>query len=202
MKKSKEEYKIIHPKTRSAWRKWLEKYHSISAGIWMVYYKTATGKRKFDMSDAVEEALCFGWIDSVAQKLDDERSMQKFTPRKKRSIWSKINKQRIGKLIENKLMTPAGLEKIEEAKRNGSWDSLNASDHHAEKNTMPADLEKAFAINKKARKNFIEFSSSYRKRFLFWIDSAKQMETRNARIRQTILMAAANKKPGPKGFKL
>ena len=154
------------------------------------------------MADAVEEALCFGWIDSVAQKLDDERSMQKFTPRKKTSVWSKINKQRIGSLIEKNLMTSAGLEKIDEAKRNGSWDKLNASDDHADKNTLPVDLEKAFAKNKKARKNFVAFSSSYRKRFFFWIDSAKQIETRSARIKQTVLMAAANKKPGPKGFKL
>ena len=196
------EYKTTHPRTRRQWRTWLAKNHSTSPGIWMVYYKTGTGKRNFDMADAVEEALCFGWIDSVAQKLDDERSMQKFTPRKKKSIWSKINKQRIVNLIEKRLMTPAGLEKIEEAKRNGSWDMLNQSDDHAEKNTMPPDLEKAFATNKKAGKNFMAFSSSYRKRFLFWIDSAKQMETRSARVKQTVLMAAANKKPGPKGFKL
>ena len=168
----------------------------------MIYYKKETGKRKFDMPDAVEEALCFGWIDSVAQKLDDERSMQKFTPRKPKSIWSKINKKRIEKLIEQKLMTPAGLATIERAKKNGSWDTLNSSDLHTDNNSMPDDLEKALSKNKKALANFLAFPPSYRKRFLFWIDSAKTPLTKAARIKQTLLMAAAKKKPGLKGFKL
>ena len=195
-------YKTTHPKTRSDWRKWLEKNHSTSPGVWMIYYKKETGKRKFNMADAVEEALCFGWIDSIAQKLDDERTMQKFTPRKSKSIWSKINKQRIEKLIEQKLMTTAGMSKIEEAKKNGSWDTLNNSDFHTENNSLPDELRKAFSKRKKALENFQAFPPGYRKRFLFWIDSAKTPETKAARIKQTLLMAAANKKPGLKGFKL
>ena len=195
-------YKTTHPKTRGDWRKWLEKNHSTSPGVWMIYYKKETGKRKFNMADAVEEALCFGWIDSIAQKLDDERTMQKFTPRKSKSIWSKINKQRIEKLIEQKLMTTAGMSKIEEAKKNGSWDTLNNSDLHAENNSLPDELRKAFGKSKKALENFQAFPPGYRKRFLFWIDSAKTPETKAARIKQTLLMAAANKKPGLKGFKL
>ena len=202
MKIPEQDYKATHPKTRGQWRKWLEKNHSTAPGIWMIYYKKETGKRKFDMADAVEEALCFGWIDSVAQKLDDERSMQKFTPRKPKSIWSKINKKRIEKLIEQKLMKPAGLATIERAKKNGSWDTLNSSDLHTDNNSMPDDLEKALSKNKKALANFLAFPPSYRKRFLFWIDSAKTPGTKAARIEQTFLMAAANKKPGPKGFKL
>ncbi|HEX6171884.1 MAG TPA: YdeI/OmpD-associated family protein [Chitinophagaceae bacterium] len=195
-------YKTTHPKTRYAWRKWLEKNHSTSPGVWMIYYKKETGKRKFDMADAVEEALCFGWIDSTAQKLDDERTMQKFTPRKPKSVWSKINKQRIEKLIEQELMTPAGMSKIKEAKKNGSWDTLNNSDFHAENNSLPGELRNAFSKSKKALENFQAFPPGYRKRFLFWIDSAKTPETKAARIKQTLLMAAANKKPGLKGFKL
>ena len=202
MKIPEQDYKATHPKTRGQWRKWLEKNHSTAPGIWMIYYKKETGKRKFDMADAVEEALCFGWIDSVAQKLDDERSMQKFTPRKPKSIWSKINKKRIEKLIEQKLMTPAGLATIERAKENGSWDTLNSSDLHTDNNSMPDDLEKALSKNKKALANFLAFPPSYRKRFLFWIDSAKTPLTKAVRIKQTLLMAAANKKPGLKGFKL
>jgi len=154
------------------------------------------------MADAVEEALCFGWIDSIAQKLDDERTMQKFTPRKPKSVWSKLNKQRTEKLIEQKLMTPAGMSKIEEAKKNRSWDTLNNSDFHAENNSLPDDLRKAFSKNKKALENFQAFPPGYRKRFLFWIDSAKTPETKAARIKQTLLMAGANKKPGLNGFKL
>jgi uncharacterized protein YdeI (YjbR/CyaY-like superfamily) len=202
LKKPKEEYKTTHPKTRSDWRKWLEKNHSTSPGVWMIYYKKETGKRKFDLAEAVEEALCFGWIDSVANKLDAERSMQKFTPRKQKSIWSKINKQRIEKLIEQRLMTPAGIAKVEQAKENGSWEALNSSDLHTDNNSIPGDLKKVLLKNKKALANFLAFPPSYRKRFLFWIDSAKTPKTKAARIKQTLLMAAANKKPGLKGFKL
>jgi len=195
-------YKTTHPRTRSQWRKWLEKNHSSSPGVWLIYYKKDSGKRKFDYADAVEEALCFGWIDSQPRKIDDERSALKFTPRKTKSVWSKLNKQRIENLIEQKLMTSAGLDKIELAKKNGSWDTLNSSDLHADNNSMPDELKKALSKNKKNLANFLAFSTSYRKRFLFWIDSAKTPGTKAARIEQTFLMAAANKKPGPKGFKL
>jgi len=202
LKTPKEDYKTTHPKTRSQWRKWLEKNHSTSPGIWLIYYKKDTGKRKFDYADAVEEALCFGWIDSRPRKIDDERSALKFTPRKPKSVWSKLNKQRIEKLIEQKLMTFAGLATIDRAKKNRSWNTLNVSDLHTDNNSMPDDLKKVLSKDKKALANFLAFPPGYRKRFFFWIDSAKRPETKAARIKQTLLMAAANKKPGPKGFKL
>lgn len=201
-KSTKKDYKTFHPKTREQWRKWLQKNHSKASGVWMIYFKKESGKRKFTYADAVEEALCFGWIDSLPRKIDDERSALKFTPRKPKSGWSKLNKQRIEILIEKKLMTPAGLVKIEHAKKDGSWNTLNSSDFHTDNNSLPAQLEKAFGKNKKAKKNFLAFPPGYRKRFLFWIDSAKQSETKKARIKQTVLMAAANKKPGVKGFVL
>ena len=196
------DYKTFHPKTRSQWRKWLEKNHSTSSGVWLIYYKTETGKRKLSYAEAVEEALCFGWIDSLPRKLDNERTMLKYTPRKPKSVWSKINKERIEKLIANKLMMPAGFAVIQLAKKNGSWDKLNSSDFHAYNNSLPPDLEKALKKNKTALNNFNTFAPSYRKQFLSWIDSAKQPATREARIKQTVLMAAANKKPGQQGFKL
>ena len=202
MKTPKQDYKTTHPKTRSQWRKWLEKNHSTSPGIWLIYYKKDTGKRKFDYADAVEEALCFGWIDSRPRKIDDERSALKFTPRKPKSVWSKLNKQRIEKLIEQKLMTFAGLATIDRAKKNRSWNTLNVSDLHTDNNSMPDDLKKILSKDKKALANFLAFPPGYRKRFFFWIDSAKRPETKAVRIKQTLLMAAANKKPGPKGFKL
>jgi len=199
---SKPDYNQFHPKTRHAWRKWLEKNHAVAPGIWLIYYKKDTGKRRLSYAEAVEEALCFGWIDSLPRKLDEERTMLKFTPRKPKSVWSELNKKRIEQLIYAGLMTKAGLLRIELAKKNGSWDTLTNSDQHANKNTLPPDLEKALKKNKKALENFNAFSHSYRKRFFYWIDSAKRDETRKARIEQTILMAAANKKPGPTGFKL
>jgi len=199
---TKSELNQTHPKTRQAWRKWLEKNHAIASGVWLIYYKKETGKRRLSYAEAVEEALCFGWIDSLPRKLDEERTMLKFTPRKPKSGWSELNKKRIEQLINAGLMTKAGLLKIDTAKKNGSWDTLSNSDQHANRNTLPADLENALKKNKKALENFNLFPHSYRKRFFSWIDSAKRDETRKARIEQTILMAAANKKPGPSGFKL
>ncbi len=199
---SKPDYNQVHPKTRQSWRKWLEKNHADAPGIWLIYYKKETGKRHLSYAEAVEEALCFGWIDSSPRKLDVERAMLKFTPRKPKSGWSELNKKRIEQLIKEGLMTKAGLLKIDQAKQNRSWDTLTNSDQHANNNTLPADLEKALKKNKKAFENFNAFTHSYRKRFFFWIDSAKKEETRKARIEHAILMAAANKKPGPSGFKL
>jgi uncharacterized protein YdeI (YjbR/CyaY-like superfamily) len=199
---SASEYKTTHPKTRKGWRQWLEKNHSSSPGIWFTYYKKESGKPRVKYDEAVEEALCFGWIDSLPRKLDHERSMLKFTPRKPKSVWSKLNRTRVEKLIKQKLMTAAGMARIEEAKKNDSWATLNKSDAHADENTLPADLQKALSKNKKALTNFNAFPSSYRRRFLFWIDSAKQPATKAMRIKQTVLMAAANKKPGSTGFKI
>ncbi len=196
------DYKTYHPKSRKQWRQWLEKNHTIFPGIWLIYYKKESGKRRVSYDNAVEEALCFGWIDSLPRKLDKERAMLKFTPRKKKSVWSDLNKSRVKKLILQKIMTSAGLVKIKQAKKDGSWNLLNATNYHKSNNTVPDDLQKALSRIKKALENFHAFPAGYRSRFLFWIDSAKRPETRTVRINQTVLMAAANKKPGIKGFKL
>jgi len=195
-------YKSIHPKDRKAWRKWLEKEHSRSAGIWLVYYKKHTGLRGLSYDEAVEEALCFGWIDSLPGKLDEERSMLKFTPRKPKSVWSALNKKRVAQLISQGLMTPAGLAPIRIAKKNGSWETLTASDEAAAMNLVPPDLARLFAKNKQVGENFKAFSQSIRKQFLSWIFSAKRPETRLKRVEQTVRMAAANVKPGAQGFKI
>ena len=196
------DYKTTHPKSRSEWRRWLEKNHSTSPGIWFTYYKKETGKPRVSYAEAVEEALCFGWIDSLPRKLDEERTMLKFTPRKQKSVWSQLNKTRIEILINDKLMMLAGFASIAIAKQNGSWHTLTASDNAAATNQLPKDLNNFFATNKKAKENFQQFSFSIRKQFLSWIDSAKRPETRIQRLKQTVLMAAANKKPGAAGFKL
>ena len=196
------EYKTTHPKTRKVWRQWLEKNHSTSPGIWLIYYKKESGKSAVKYADAVEEGLCFGWIDSNGRKLDAERTMLKFTPRKSGGVWSTLNKSRIEKLIADQLMTEAGMKIIKQAKKDGSWDKLNASNTHTDNNTLPEDLHKALKKDKTSLTNFNAFAPSYRRRFLFWIDSAKHPETRAARIEQTKKMAAANKKPGANGFKL
>ncbi|HEV8282881.1 MAG TPA: YdeI/OmpD-associated family protein [Chitinophagaceae bacterium] len=195
------ELKTYYAKDREAWRKWLEKNHAKSSGVWLVYYKSSTGKRKLSYNDAVEEALCFGWIDSTTRSVDDEKYMQRFTPRKPKSGWSGLNKQRIQKMIDQSLMTVAGLEKIEIAKKNGSWESLDKIYAPVEQLQIPGDLEKAFSKNKKAKANFENFPVFTRRQFLHWINSAKREETRKARVKQAVLMCAANRKPSIKGFK-
>lgn len=185
------DYKTFHPKTRSQWRKWLEKNHSTTPGVWLIYYKKSSGKAKMVYNDAVEEALCFGWIDSTLKPLDDERFMQRFTPRKSKSGWSGLNKKRIAKMIIEGLMTKAGLEKIEGAKKDGSWESLD----HIDAIELPVDFEKALSKNKKAKINFENFPQFAKKQFLYHINSAKTEATRKERIIRCVKMVTANKKP-------
>lgn len=198
----KSDLKSFHPKTRKAWRTWLEEHHDKLPGVWFVYYKKESGKRRVAYDEAVEEALCFGWIDSLPKTIDEQRSALKFSPRRPKSVWSELNIKRVQELIDKKLMTSAGLEKIERAKADGSWEKLSASNHQAKTGQNPADLQRALKKNKVALEHFSAFSPSCKKQFLSWIDSAKKPETRNARIAQTVAMSAANKKPGVKGFKL
>ena len=190
--------KSFYARNRKAWRKWLEKNHSKSQGVWLIYYKKSSGKERLEYSDAVEEALCFGWIDSTIRPIDHERYMQRFTPRKAKSGWSALNKRRIEKMIKQNLMTRAGLEKIEEAKKSGAWERLD----HIEALQLPEDFEKALAKNKKAKINFENFPQFTKKQFLYRINSAKRPETRKERIKLLVKMAAVNKKPSIEGFKL
>jgi uncharacterized protein YdeI (YjbR/CyaY-like superfamily) len=174
---------------RQAWRDWLITNHQTSPGIWLVYYKVKSGKPSIRYSDAVKEALCFGWIDSKVNSLDTERYKQVFTPRKPKSVWSKLNKQYIEELIEQGLMTEAGLKKIEAAKQDGSWVTLD----EIEALVIPLDLEAALATNEVAYQHFVSFSNSTKKNILAWIGSAKRSETRLKRIEQTVELAAQNK---------
>lgn len=178
----------IQPKTRAEWREWLSSHHTQEEGVWLITFKKSSGKQLLDYADAVEEALCFGWVDSKGNKLDEERTMLWFTPRKKGSGWSKLNKSRIEKLIDAELMMPAGLAKIEAAKKDGSWSSLDS----IEKLEIPPDLEKSLAANKTANKYFNEFPRSAKRAILFWIIGAKKPETRKKRIYETVTSASKN----------
>jgi uncharacterized protein YdeI (YjbR/CyaY-like superfamily) len=184
------EIPTYHPKTRAEWRAWLAKHHTSSPGVWFVYYKSESGKARVSYDDAVEEALCFGWIDNVARALDAERSMLRFSPRKPKSGWSKLNKGRVGRLIRVGLMTPAGLAKIEAAKRDGSWSALDP----VERRVVPPDLKAALAANANAARNFDGFPPSSKKIILGWIASAKRPETRAKRVAETVRQAAKNLK--------
>jgi uncharacterized protein YdeI (YjbR/CyaY-like superfamily) len=185
---SSAEVASYHPKTRKAWRAWLEKHHAASPGVWVVFYKKATGKARVSYEDAVEEALCFGWIDSVARGVDDERTALRFSPRKAKSVWSRPNKERVARLVADGLMTPAGLAKIEAAKRDGSWSALDAVDAMV----VPPDLQAALAANAAAARHFEGFPASSKRIILAWIGGAKRPETRAKRVAETVRLAAKN----------
>ncbi|MBE9166095.1 YdeI/OmpD-associated family protein [Pleurocapsales cyanobacterium LEGE 06147] len=191
MPKFDDQLKTIYASERASWREWLEKNHRTSLGVWLIYYKVNSGKPSVQYSEAVKEALCFGWIDSKVKSLDEDRYKQIFTPRKSKSVWSKLNKQYIEELIEQGLMTEAGLEKIEAAKQDGSWNKLDT----LEALTIPIDLKQALEANETAKRNFEAFSNSSKKNILVWIDSAKRPETRRKRIEQTISSAAQKRNP-------
>ena len=180
----------VYVKNRSAWRRWLEKHHAGSPGIWLVYDKKSSRADRLAYVDAVEEALCFGWIDSTAKSFDDTRYMQLFTPRKPKSTWARTNKARVARLIEEGLMAPAGLAVIEVAKANGSWSSLDA----VEALTVPDDLAAALSANPEAERNFAAFPPSARKAYLHWVSQAVRPDTRAGRIAEVVMHSAANRK--------
>ena len=186
-------YDQFYAKDRKTWRKWLSKHHASAPGVWLVYYKKPTGKPSTPYAEAVEEALCFGWIDSTMRPLDEERYMQLFTPRKPKSEWSKLNKQRVEKLIEQGLMTPAGLEKIDISKKNGHWEKID----HVEALEVPDDLAKPMAKSKKATAHFQSLTKTNKKYLLHWLGSAKRPETRAKRIAEILEALKSETMPAP-----
>jgi uncharacterized protein YdeI (YjbR/CyaY-like superfamily) len=178
----------VHPLTRAEWRAWLEQNHTRKEGIWLVTYKKTTGKPRVEYDESVEEALCFGWIDSKGNKLDEERSLLWFAPRKKGSNWAAPNKVRVKRLIAAGLMTPAGLAKIDAAKADGSWSALDA----VEALEVPQDLAAALGSYSVAGQNFEAFPRSAKRAILEWIANAKRPETRAKRIEETARLAQDN----------
>jgi len=191
MPKFDAQLETFYARSRQKWRQWLEKNHLTSVGIWLIYYKVKSGKPSVQYSDAVKEALCFGWIDSKVKSLDAERYQQIFTPRKPQSVWSKLNKQYIEEISAQGLIAEAGFKKIEAAKQDGYWYKLDA----IEALIIPADLEQVLSTNATANGYFQAFNNSSKKNILFWIESAKRPETRLKRIEQTISFAEQNKNP-------
>jgi uncharacterized protein YdeI (YjbR/CyaY-like superfamily) len=178
----------VHPLTRTEWRAWLEQNHTRKEGVWLVTYKKATGKPRVEYGESVEEALCFGWVDSKGNKLDEERSLLWFAPRKNGSNWSASNKERVERLIAAGLMAPAGLARIEAAKADGSWNALDA----VEALEIPPDLQAVLGSYSAARQNFEAFPRSVKRAILEWISNAKRPETRAKRIEETARLAQEN----------
>lgn len=177
-----------HPTSRAAWRAWLEAHHTQTEGVWLVSYKKATGRPRVEYEDAVEEAICFGWIDSKVNKLDNARSMLWFAPRKPKTGWSRPNKQRVARLLAAGLMHPAGLAKIEQAQRDGSWVALDG----VEDLEVPPDLQQALAAYPQAAAHFAAFPRSAKRGILEWILVAKKPETRAQRVAETARLANDN----------
>jgi uncharacterized protein YdeI (YjbR/CyaY-like superfamily) len=177
---------------RRGWRRWLEDNHTYETEAWVVIQKKRSNKKGLKYDEAVDEAICFGWIDSKMQRIDDERFRQRFSPRKRNSLWSKINRERAEKMIELGLMIGAGFEAIEEAKRNGQWDSAYTSKVTP---IIPENLVEALQENNVSRENFDRFSNSVKLQYVHWIESAKREETRARRIAEVVKRAEQNIKP-------
>lgn len=188
--KTKEEFYF---KNDTEWRQWLHENHAKSDGVYLIFYKVNSEFESMRWEEAVQVAICYGWIDSTVKRIDDDRRRQLFTPRKAKSVWSKLNKTYIEKLTLENLMHESGLAKIEIAKQNGSWTSLDSVENHE----IPEDLQLAFNKNETAFANYQNFSPSYRKSYLYWLNHAKREETRNARILEIIKLCEQNLKSRP-----
>jgi len=185
------ELETFYPKSRKEWREWLQKNHQIKQSVWLIYYKKKSAIPTVTYSEAVDEALCFGWIDSKTKPMNEEAFMQFFSKRKEKSVWSKVNKEKIQRLIEAGLMTQAGYDIIETAKQNGSWTILD----DAEALVIPADLENEFQKRANAKKYFLSLSRSDKRNILQWLVLAKRQETRHKRIEEIVELADNNQKP-------
>lgn len=170
------------PTSREEWRQWLQEYHIDEQSVWLVQYKVKSKKKSITWTEAVEEALCFGWIDSVRKTIDDESFKQYFCKRKPKSTWSKINKDKVALFTEQGLMAEAGLLTIEIAKKNGSWTILDEVDAMI----IPADLEEAFAKQPNSKEKYLLLSKSNQKMLLHRITFAKRPETRQKRIDEIV----------------
>ncbi len=175
---------------RDTWRAWLEANHGTSRGVWLVTWRARSGRAGLDYEAAVEEALCFGWVDSTGGRVDEDRGKLYFARRKPRSAWAATNKARVERLIAQGRMTPAGLAAIEQAKANGSWEILDS----VEQLEVPDDLTAALAAHPPADANFAAFPPSVRKQMLWWVVSARRPETRATRIQHVADAAARNER--------
>lgn len=183
----------LYVSNRNDWRKWLQKNHKKEKVIWLVYYKKNTGKQRIPYNDAVEEALCFGWIDSIIKKIDGEKYCQKFTPRNDKSIWSESNKKRVAKMIKLGKMTGVGMDKINAAKKNGEWNKRHVAPTEF---AMPTEFSILLIKNKTAKVFFDSLTNTCKKQYIGWIASAKKEETRLRRSKEAIELLKKKQKLG------
>ena len=179
-------YEQVQVETLAQWRDWLTRNHATSPGIWLVTWKKTSGRPHLGYDDIVEEALTFGWVDSQPRTVDGQRSARLLTPRKPGSNWSRLNKQRVERLLAAGLMQPAGLAAVAAAKANGRWTALDQTETLAE----PADLAAALDADPAAHRHWNAFPRSARRAILEWVGNARTGATRQARIERTVSDAA------------
>jgi uncharacterized protein YdeI (YjbR/CyaY-like superfamily) len=187
----KEEIEIFYPMSLTDWRQWLEKKHLSKQSVWLVFYNKGSDKKSITWGEAVDVALCFGWIDSKKIKIDEETSHQFFSKRKAKSTWSRINKEKVKLLIDNGLMTEAGHKSIEVAKQNGSWTILD----DVEALIIPKDLKAELDSKMVAKDYFENLSKSVKKAILQWLVLAKRPETRQKRLAEIVESTEQKLKP-------
>ncbi len=181
------------PRNRAQWRKWLEKNHATETEVWLVFLKKHTPKPNLSYNDAVEEAVCFAWIDGIKKSIDENRYMHRFTPRKPNSNWSEPNKKRVERMRKAGKMAPAGEKAVEDARSRGNWDNpVSALTDFP----MPPEFESRLKRNKKAAAFFDSLAPSYRREFVAWVATAKRPETRKRRLDETIKLLRQGKKLG------
>jgi len=185
----------IYFKNAAEWRTWLAGNHDKSSGIWLVFYKKDSGKPSISYETAIEEALCYGWVDSIIRKIDEEKYVRKFTPRRNNSKWSESNKKRVARLINQKRMVEPGLLKVTIAKKSGMWEKPDRPQISFE---LPKEFKSALDKNHKAKQNFETLASSYQKHYIAWIAVAKKPETRANRIKESIRLLESREKLGLK----
>lgn len=188
---TEKEVKTFCPASAQQWKEWLQEYHDKEKSVWLIFYKNKSNIPTITWSEAVDEALCFGWIDSIAKPIDDEKFMRFFSRRKGNSAWSAVNKEKVQRLIVQGLMTQAGFERIDTAKQNGSWTILD----DVEALIIPVDLEKEFQAKQNAKSYFLSLSKSDKKNILQWLVLAKRPETRQKRVTEIVELADQNMKP-------
>lgn len=186
--------KTLEIEDREDWRDWLAENYDQESGVWLIYNKKETGLPSIGYDESVEEALCFGWVDSLIKKIDEQKYARKFTPRKDNSNWSAANKKRIAKMIRENRMTEHGLRKIEAAKELGNWNTPSGRPR------IEIEMTEAFADalkdHPKAEEHFNHLAPTYQKQYLTWIAVAKRSETKQKRIDESIRLLIEGKKLG------
>jgi len=185
----------LHMSNIAEWRAWLERNHDAEKEVWLVFYKRQSGKPNISYDDAVGEALCFGWIDSIIKRIDEDRFARKFTPRKTNSKWSELNKNRAERMTREGRMTELGLVRINEAKKNGEWFAKVLPKNEIE---VPRFVSEALAANQKASRNFDNLAKSYKQQYIGWVMSAEKEDTKKKRLAEVVEHLEINKKLGMK----